>query len=237
MTTVRERTPSKKKKTPHMLGCKHTHKRTQSRALIISSLSFIMRWRTCSASAGMVWLSGCARLALTQSHAPAAPASPPCLRHRQAQRGGPNLGWRGGAGNSALGSIHCDRLRAIVQPHHLNTTKYWHCGGLDSVCVCVCVCVASFKSVKMVLATPSATRNLFLPCPEDHCIIPNNNTKTKSISSSNFVMACASPWQHGLDKRSATASSFYLKVTVLLFNAELLRLTHNAHRRDASAKG
>lgn len=84
------------------LVCKHTHKRTRphapslalARVLIIPCLLVIMRWRAGFASAETVRLCGCARLALTQSQAPAAPASPPSLRHRQAQRGGPNLGWR-----------------------------------------------------------------------------------------------------------------------------------------------
>lgn len=154
-----------------------------------------MSRRTGFASAGMVWLSGCAWLALTQSRAPAAPASQPTQptpqpgTERRAQ-----AGLEGGAGNSSLGSFHCDRLWAMPNP----TTWTWPNTGTARAQqrVCVCACVLSVWIFK------DGTHNTFCEKIYNFIFVTLNLTKelqaaTKMSSlSSNYVMAFASPWQH-----------------------------------------
>lgn len=76
--------------------------------------------KTISASTEMVWLSGCPPLALTQSQAPEAPASPPSLCNCLAQKGGPSLGWRVEL-ETLLWASFTDRLWAMPNP----TTWAW----------------------------------------------------------------------------------------------------------------
>lgn len=113
-------------KKTHMLGCKCTHKCTQLHApsLMCTCAHHLLAAGYNEMEDGLrqrrdgVTLSGSAQLALTQSRAPVAPASPPSLRHRQDERGGSNLGWRVELETlcAALGSVHCNRRRAMPNP-------------------------------------------------------------------------------------------------------------------------
>lgn len=97
-----------------------------------------MRWRTGSASAGMVWLWLCPSGSdpVSSSRSFSQPTQPP-PSHSPERRSQSAL--EGGAGNSALGSIHRQAL-SQAQPHHLSMTKYWHCRGLNSVCCFAEIC-------------------------------------------------------------------------------------------------